>query len=284
MYSNYIKSQRLLELAKNFEDRNILERMLIANLNAGSMYTLADPMKLQQELLDKHSDMRIRDIREILEGDFEKVDFEKSDFKKSDFKKSEGRNGITLSVFSFSITIPVRRYQKLKSLGSDTDIMHAALFYACLLPGGQQWSIPLETYQNYGNKHSQSKIECFASPFNSNAIMCKPVQNRFCSICPYDDVFGSLGNFFTCEIPEDSLLIANPPFTESLLKQTAEKLLSLPNDFVMYGPEWQDAEFYQIMISANVEKKILYRNRYYYECSGKRVTAKFNSVVFTRFS
>lgn len=248
----YLRSRKLLELTETYEDKNILERFLISQ----------DKEKLQQELLDKHSNMKYKNIMKILKTKFLVINHP--------LEISIGKF-VRFSYGEFTFKLKKKRYDKLKELGSDQDILESALYYESLLPGGQQWSIPLDVYRVF----PKPLIEAFASPFNSQAIM---LGEKFCSL---RHEFGSLGNFFENDFSKSSeLVVINPPFVETILLRAANQAAEIPN-FIFYGPNWKDSEFYSVLDKIS-NKKVLKRNQYNYEKNDKLIIAKFDSVVFTR--
>ncbi len=197
----------------------------------------------------------------------------------------DSRTTLRYGVFEFSM--PTYRYDLLLSRGSDEQILESALELASLMPGSQQWAIPLEDYQKLIDKHGPV-IECFTSPFNSQNMRLGDYS--FCSLIPCDNVFGSIGNFFDVDFSNtNQTLIVNPPFVETILEAAAKKCLEMLADdshksIVFYGPGWTDSKFYELFDSSQylVKRTDLPKFKHYYEdvMSGKKIKAKFSSVIF----
>ncbi len=176
--------------------------------------------------------------------------------------------------------------------------------YDSILNGGQQWSIPFDTYEKL-YKLFGFRYEGFSSPFNSKLI--DKIDAKFCSLFSTDVSFGSLGNFFDISLtPNVSNMrtqttnnnpikqhrwVINPPFIESLMNDAANRVVqqissaseSITVLFVM--PYWTDSDVYTLLDKHARNKRVLYKYKYKYEKTGYEgnitdVVANFNSVVF----
>jgi hypothetical protein len=73
------------------------------------------------------------------------------------------------------------------------------LRYECLSMGGQHWNLPHKLYK-FLNVVYDVKLECFASPLNSQLLIIDK-NSRFCSLFhDTDKYFGSYGNLFQTNI------------------------------------------------------------------------------------
>lgn len=178
--------------------------------------------------------------------------------------------------------------EKLLRLGGCSATIAAALRYALLAPGGQQWGLPQqhvdELYAEYGVRN-----EAFASPFNSR-LVGKP-DARFCSLfSDTDAVFGSLGSFFALERLPPGNWVVNPPFIVDLLDRAANKCIrhldegadeSLTFYFIM--PAWTDCAAYETLKQSQYRRAELHLRpgRYVYEApDGTVVHTRAASIYF----
>jgi hypothetical protein len=178
--------------------------------------------------------------------------------------------------------------EKLLHLGGCSATIAAALRYALLAPGGQQWGLPQrhvdELYAEYGVRN-----EAFASPFNSR-LVGKP-DAQFCSLfLDTDAVFGSLGSFFALERLPPGNWVVNPPFIADLLDRAADKCIrhldesadeSLTFYFIM--PAWADCAAYTALHRSQYKRAELHLRpgRYAYEApDGTAVHTRAASFYF----
>lgn len=178
--------------------------------------------------------------------------------------------------------------EKLLRIGGCAATIAAALRYALLAPGGQQWGLPQrhvdELYAEYGVRN-----EAFASPFNSR-LVGKP-DARFCSLfLDTDTVFGSLGSFFALERLPPGNWVVNPPFIVDLLDRAADKCIrhldegadeSLTFYFIM--PAWTDCAAYTALHQSRYRRAELHLRpgRYVYEApDGTVVHTRAASIYF----
>ena len=136
-----------------------------------------------------------------------------------------------------------------------------AVRYAALLPAGQHWRVPPKhidfIYDKFGIRN-----EGFASPFNSS-LLGKP-NAKFCSLFPdTDEVFGSLGSFFSANLGRGGGWAVNPPYTEKLLDSAAAKILDFlpqaPKTWFFYVmPDWTDSAAYSMITSSRFLRAAIY--------------------------
>lgn len=77
---------------------------------------------------------------------------------------------------------------------------------------GNNGSVPIGLIDN-------TYIELFGSPLNTQQRYCSPFQFEV-------DYFSSLGNFFTYRLSPGQKYTCNPPYSDSLLTETAKRLIS----------------------------------------------------------
>ena len=280
-YKKYLIVQELEKMAKQYSNyyelHNILERYLITSYP--QLFTMEAFTKMKEELKEKrflvdeigNKVQRIVMKNPVLSG------------KRESGMKEEGED-IILTYGEFEMRTPKYRYQILAKKGNLDDILKSALELSSLMPGSQQWAIPLDKYKEYVREGVS--IEGFASAFNSQIIRVDPSLS-FCSLFDSDKVFGSLGNFFEVDFLGKEVVV-NPPFIESILEKAAEKCVETldrgKGKFIFYGPSWKDAGFYRILERSKykIREETLEKGKYFYEdlMTGKLVPAKFNSVVF----
>lgn len=178
--------------------------------------------------------------------------------------------------------------ETLLRLGGCAATVAAALRYAQLAPGGQQWGLPQrhvdELYAEYGVRN-----EAFASPFNSR-LVGKP-DARFCSLfSDTDAVFGSLGSFFALERLPPGNWVVNPPFIVDLLDRAANKCIRHLDEgadetltFYFIMPAWTDCAAYETMKQSQYRRAELHLRpgRYAYEApDGTAVHTRAASIYF----
>jgi len=134
-----------------------------------------------------------------------------------------------------SLFVMLRRYQDVMGDNAETGQAHAA--------------VP-ETGFAAMRALLGVEMESFASPLNCYFA-------RFCSAhVDVDAPFGSLGSFYSF-CPTEGMFEANPPFTTSDFKRTAEHILALLEradragralGFVVVVPDWKDPEPYGMQL------------------------------------
>lgn len=208
-----------------------------------------------------------------------------------------GKRFVSYMGFMFMVS---NRTMKILSRHPDKHVAPMILRYKAMLTGGQQWSIPLKQY-NWLYTRFNMRFEGFASPLNSKMMGRRDAH--FCSICyDTDKYFGSLGNFFKLDllspIGNNKKIrgghigwVINPPFTENLLNNSAQKVVDavakavyqkkkITIFFIM--PGWDDLDGYKILLkSPHMKyKDVLKGGSYYYESGGKLIKPRNNSFVF----
>jgi hypothetical protein len=179
--------------------------------------------------------------------------------------------------------------EALVRIGGCTAAVAAALRYAALAPGGQQWGLPRAhvqfLYDSFGVRN-----EAFASPLNSRLLGLPGA--RFCSLFPdTDGVFGSIGDFFAADMAAlPGNWVVNPPFVEALLERAARKCIEAVEAARAAGgaltvffvaPDWRDAEFHRLLKEAATASVRLTPGRYFYESpAGDRIPTRAASAYF----
>ena len=180
------------------------------------------------------------------------------------------------------------RYQILRKLGTDEEILLSLMRYESLLPSGQQWAVPINEYRRYVKDYDVT-VEGFASPFNSQLLRLAdefPDNSfQFCSLFPeLDQPFGSIGNFFTQSDFQGKSVVVNPPFIEDILKRAAEKCINVletgPGKFIFIGPAWTDAVFYTALAKSKYLVSSRHFKTHYENHLGQEIKSTFESVEF----
>jgi Phosphorylated CTD interacting factor 1 WW domain len=320
LYMATMKAKRLNELINeyknNYELHNIVERYIVTNYNTSRNFFFGDSAsieKLKGELADKGFPESFYDKMQII------IEANLADDgpNMAPIVTIEA-NRAYISYGEFTFDIPKYRYELLKSMGDDMEIARAAMRYYCLLPGGQQWAIALEDYEEYvkeakmwlsranngqsgpnvansgqlgpnetksGQIDTNMIIEGFSGPFNSQIIRLGPYS--FCSLFEEDKVFGGLGSFFDQDF-SGKFVIVNPPYVESLLIQAAVKILEQLDKgnckFIFVGPYWADSQFVALLGQSKylVGQIVKQKGQRWFEdlYSGKKIKAIFNVVNY----
>ena len=175
----------------------------------------------------------------------------------------------------------------LLKIGGCTATVRAALRYAALLSGGQQWGIP-RAHVAFLYDRAGVRNEAFASPFNSRLIGLPDAS--FCSLfTDTDGVFGSKGDFFALDLataPAGNWVV-NPPFVNELMARAARKCLAAaetgPAHFYFIMPAWRDCEAYLLLRKSKFvyAELALEPGSYYYESpTGERIRTRAASIYF----
>lgn len=192
----------------------------------------------------------------------------------------------TLHIERFRKNFPPARLGLLLTLASLEEIVVMVLRYCCLLPRGQQWSVPTNIYRFFIEKYGVT-IEGFASPINSQIIAIDR-NLHFCSIFyDVDRPFGSLGSFFDQDFNNKRVII-NPPYIEPLLQNLAlflEINLQKYESFlgIVYSPRWDDAGYYRKLQELSSQVILLERGKHHYIDTNNnevKVQTCFNSTIF----
>ncbi len=282
-----------------YEARAILERwsLTVANAADNSETLRHAEEKMRQEILDKRI-VRNTHAAEILSRGIASASIlqQRSSDSLMNLRTSRAQEGgINFEYSNFSTTISEERYRILREYAPDEHIAATLMRYASQIPAGQQWSIPRATYEIMVRSYGLT-LEGFASPFNSQIMRFKKSipSAQFCSLFPdTDSVFGSVGNFFDCDL-RGKVSCINPPFIESLIDRVVEKCIaesqSQPTQatratlMFIVVPTWTDAAFYSSLKGArNLEKKIVREpGRTFFEdvSQEKMIRASFSTTIF----
>lgn len=287
-YNNYLLTQKLLSVIPlnnrdKYEYTNIIERFLLNRANTRGIIHTFDTInatdkplidKMNEELKQKQINININTIIDIFNIQIP-ISMIKADCILTD-------NSISYRTFTYPMT---NRIKLLLTMGTKEQVMTMLLRYASIVNGGQQWSIPFAKAKKlFENGY---KYEGFASPLNSNLL---PLGGKYCSLFPDTDVpFGSLGAFDYEKINRysDGNWILNPPYTEYMLLYTVTEILKVSTSIKIYMiiPNWQDAEFYKVLVNTPFRKTVtlLKKQQYCYYCAytGITIPAKFDSNEIT---
>jgi hypothetical protein len=195
-------------------------------------------------------------------------------------------NTSTPTQFTFTHMVDTATTTLLK-IGGCTATVRAALRYAALLSGGQQWGIP-RAHVAFLYDRAGVRNEAFASPFNSRLIGLPDAS--FCSLfTDTDGVFGSKGDFFALDLataPAGNWVV-NPPFVNELMARAARKCLAAvetgPAHFYFIMPAWRDCEAYLLLRKSKFvyAELALEPGSYYYESpTGERIRTRAASIYF----
>ncbi len=194
----------------------------------------------------------------------------------------------TRSATSFTFTHMIdSATTTLLKIGGCTATVRAALRYAALLSGGQQWGIP-RAHVAFLYDRAGVRNEAFASPFNSRLIGLPDAS--FCSLfTDTDSVFGSKGDFFALDLANAPAgnWVVNPPFVNELMARAARKCLAAVETgtahFYFIMPAWRDCEAYQLLRKSRFvyAELALEPGAYYYESpTGERIRTRAASIYF----
>lgn len=196
-----------------------------------------------------------------------------------------------VEVSEFNFSYPRARLELLSSLAPASAICPMVVRYACLLPRGQQWSLPDRVYEYLVDYYGVT-VEGFASPLNSRIITLGRPGLSFCSLFPDTDApFGSIGDFFEVDLIGRSVVV-NPPFVPAvmdrmLLKIERDCAVALAQQasirFFVVVPEWADAEFYLGLMKSPYrlfDFQLPGGSYHYLDLEGGRIPVKFNSHIF----
>lgn len=197
----------------------------------------------------------------------------------------------TIQINDYTRILPPGKLSILLQMNNDPDVIGSMIMrYACLIPGGQQWAIPLEMYQLMVTRYGVT-VEGFASPINSQILYLGKNLN-YCSLFPdTDQPYGSSGDFFSIDFLGRSVY-ANPPYVPSVMDRMAQKIIQTCNNagtssvrFFITVPEWTDAQYYMDLMSSPYlvfNLGFLYGQHYYVDTNKgfEKVSAKFGTRLF----
>lgn len=210
------------------------------------------------------------------------------------FNVSLGRKGtvdegnVFIKCGNMGDIIPRDRYEILRAMSSDEDIVCMLMRYATFAGGSFSWQVPFKVYERLYDKHGLTLEGC-ASPINSQLQLVSPFRGRYCSAFKEDQVFGSIGSIFNIDL-EGEFALLNPPFVEDFMLFLVNKVIKTLNSanikttIIFVVPAWADSKPH-IDLSKSKWLRARYDltpGDYHYEDSltNKAVRAKFGSTVF----
>lgn len=97
----------------------------------------------------------------------------------------------------------------------------------------------------------ENTIEAFASPFNHQLM-------RYCSKFDIDELFGSIGSFFDMNFAYGEMVVANPPFINSVIRKLIYFIESRRDmKFICILPKWDDEEWFTSILTLSDEHKFI---------------------------
>ncbi|CAH6418918.1 Phosphorylated CTD interacting factor 1 WW domain-containing protein [uncultured virus] len=183
------------------------------------------------------------------------------------------------------------KHNSLVDLYGCYPVVRAAMRYASIINGGQQWGLT-QAHADDLYKDFDVRNESFASPFNSRFVGKEDA--RFGSLFyDTDAVFGSMGNFFKIDLLDyPGAWQVNPPFIESLLAAATEKVLAALASAEKKGqalhiffltPAWLTAKYYLALVGSKymlIQTK-LRKGHYHFELpNGSRFVARIDCGYF----
>jgi hypothetical protein len=196
----------------------------------------------------------------------------------------------------FSQKIPLATLRRLKSHGSDQDVLLGLMSLQSICPGGQQWSMPQKWFNVVREKIGLDLV-AYASILNAEP------NTAYCSAFDSDVRLGSLGNFnsldlntyFASRKGRNTTITMNPPFVETILLKAVERIdeifqiasKSKSSVRVLFTcPYWKDAVYFTRIQQQKYLKAtfILTKGEHFYEDKAKvnnqEVIARANSTLF----
>ena len=324
-YQRWKLIQKFLLLIKNFsknryqnyEFTNILERLLLSMANIQSSerkdpifinLDISSPIyqKMISELEEKKFfennqqrekivnfikyiiDLYLTEIDEIKKFPEGIIKLQENIFTYKKFQKKIPKKRLEVILEKLN-SENIKKFEEQKKL-----IATLLLRYEGILSRGQQWNMPYINYRHLWNKYD-TRIECFASPLNSQMLLINPKEGKFYSLFyDTDKYFGSLGNFFEIEI-EEGTIMANPPYICDIMEKTIKKMLELLESaeenkkhlrifYIM--PYWKDWDLLQNLLKNKYKKyfEILEKNKHFFEESYsdsnnvRKIVSKFETI------
>lgn len=164
----------------------------------------------------------------------------------------------------FRMYLPPDTLQRLRSKANEQQILSMLLRYdGMLVSTGNFWSIPPKFFEWIKRKYENVPLfEAFSCPLNSH------LDRTFTLFPDVDAPFGSQGSFLTSEPLLDGTYIVNPPYTEPLLKETANRILtSLSTNkltFYVLLPYWlDDPGIISLIQSPYLKTRLDFQSGYY---------------------
>jgi hypothetical protein len=207
----------------------------------------------------------------------------------------------------FEGEITRERYEVLRVVGSDEEILCMLLRYTTFSSGSFGWQVPLKVYKQLHEKHGLTLEGC-ASPINSQMKLLDCFGGRYCSPFIEDGIFGSMGSIFDTDL-EGEIALLNPPFVEDFMLFLANRVIKVldsvcntesnslsgkgsshidsavkPTTIIFVSPEWTDAKSHMLLSNCKWLKNkynLLKGNYGYAEATkGNMIKATFNSTIF----
>lgn len=195
-------------------------------------------------------------------------------------------NSTVLRYGTYSVIINNERLDILRSKTTDEKIMAMFLRYASIASNMRQFAVNIDVFRKYVDLGAS--IEGFASPYNAQILRCGP-NYKFCSLfIDTDEVFGSLGSFFSNDF-SGSYVIANPPKVLNIIQDTVNYcMLQIErgnSKFSIIVPEWKDAPFFISLSESKylVMTELFESGKFHSEnpLTGEKQLPPFNFVMFT---
>lgn len=246
-----------------YEARAILERWHLSSNNfiadMGSQRAHPITLKMREEFLDKKL-FTADNVDAVIDRMFAIKDDQRDETSRDGF--GVRIIGGIIKVGKFTKMLPRERVETLLRMASPEQVAIAALRYATLVPGGQQWSVPSAVYRVLVEDYGVT-LEGFASPFNSQLLMIDPQRLHYCSLFPdTDTVFGSVGNFFEYDFA-GKVAVINPPYVIDIMESVISKCIKTceiarePTRMFIVVPNWRDAAFFKALSETKfLEEKI----------------------------
>ncbi len=188
----------------------------------------------------------------------------------------------------FEGEITRERYEVLRVVGSDEEVLCMLLRYTTFSSGSFGWQVPLKVYKYLREKHGLTLEGC-ASPINSQMKLIDCFGGRYCSPFIEDGIFGSMGSIFDTDL-EGEIALLNPPFVEDFMLFLAKRVIEVfdsavkSTTIIFVTPQWVDAESHMLLSNSKwlVNKYDLLKGKYGYAEStkGNIIKATFNSTIF----
>ena len=245
-----------------YEAKNIIERWLLtlANDCQGDEDKIFDERKLSltyPATLKMQSEMKEKKIPNLARKFENVIDSSLNYLALTSYPgKDIAINKDTVIVSNYSRTLPPGKLEILLQMNNSFEVLGKMIMrYASLLPGGQQWAIPIEMYKFMTQRYGVT-IEGFASPINSQILYINK-EFKYCSLFPdTDEPYGSLGSFFTNDFTNLNVY-ANPPYVENIMDRMVRKIVETCENagkntarFFITVPEWKDADFYANLLTS----------------------------------
>ena len=267
------------DLRRKYELNNCVTRYFLS-LSLPSVDREKVYRKLQQELKDK----RLEEKTDIRHFEFTMNTI----VTPTTFDVSFSKDSVSITCGDLKETIPRDRYEILRAMSSDEDIVCMIVRYSSFASGSFSWQTPLKVYERLYDKYGLTLEGC-ASPINSQLQLVSPFKGRYCSAFGSDKVFGSIGNLFSIDLEGECVLI-NPPFVEDFMLFLTNKVTKTLNcakaetTIIFVLPAWTDSKPHMELSKSKWLKAIydLKPGEHYYEdaLTNKVIKTKFGSTVF----